>query len=180
MMGFRLQLKRRADGRLLFTIPLGYKLLLLFIGLLILVSLIVTREEGGGSFFVRENTIPLVICLISLLGAAYHECWIFDKAGGQVVHQNGLIFFHSNKVYRIAYFDWIGVSRRLPGAPAGGGRIKYGMGTRLGLNLILQGRDGKGYRLETYRSSQLSKVGSIGREIAAYCSLKFIDHSELG
>jgi hypothetical protein len=179
MLGFRLQLKRRADGRLLFTIPPGYKLLLLFIGLLILVSLIVTGGERGGGIFVRENTIPLIICLISLLGAAYHECWIFDKAGGQIIHQNGLIGLHSNKVHRIADFDWIGVSRRLPGAPAGGGRTKYGMGTRLAVNLILQGRDGKGYRLETYRASQLSKVGSIGREIAGYCGLKFIDHSEL-
>ena len=43
MIGFRLKLKHLSDGRLFFTIPLGYKLLLFLIGLLILISLIITR-----------------------------------------------------------------------------------------------------------------------------------------
>jgi len=115
MIGFRLQLKHRPDGRLVFTIPVGYKLLLLVIGLLILISLLVTREEGGGSIFIRENTIPLIICLISLLGAAYHECWIFDKAEGRVIHENGLIALHGSKVYGFEDLDRIEVSRFVKG-----------------------------------------------------------------
>ena len=177
MIGFRLQLKRLPDGRLKFTIPVGYKILLLGIGLLILISVIVTRKEGGGSIFIRENTIPLIICLLSLMGAAYHECWIFDKGKGQIIHQNGLIVFHSNKIYGIGDFDRIEVSRRIAGASSGGGRTERLVGGRFGLNLILQGRDGRGYRLEAYRTSQRKKVGSTGREIAEYCGLGFVDHS---
>ena len=177
MIGFRLQLKKLSDGRLVLTIPIGYKLLLLAIGLLILISLIVTREQGSGSIFIRENTIPLIICLISLLGAAYHERWIFDKAAGQVIHQNGLIFLHSNRRYSFSEFERIEVQRRLGSVPAGGGKAVGGFGRRLGLNLVLQGRDGKSHRLETYRTSQQKKVGSIAREIAGYCGFSFIDHS---
>jgi hypothetical protein len=177
MIGFRLQLKRRPDGRLVFTIPVGYKLLLLFIGLLILISLIVTREEGGGSIFIRENTIPLIIGLISLLGAAYHECWIFDRAGAQIIHQNGLIFFHTNKVYRIEDFIQIEVSPRMPRASTGNRRTVRSIGSRFGLNLILQATDGSCYSLETYRTSQHKKAASIAQEIAGYCDLRFVDHA---
>jgi len=177
MIGFRLQLKKLSDGRLMFSIPAGYKILLLVIGVLILISLIVTREEGGGSIFIRENTIPLIICFLSLMGAAYHECWIFDRKGGQVIHQNGLIGLHSNKVYSIDDFKQIEVSTRLSGAQSEGGKTARVFVRRLGLNLILQGQDGKNYRLETYRASQKEKVGSIAREIAEYCGLGYIDQS---
>ena len=71
MIGFRLHLKQLPDGRLMFAIPLGYKILLFLIGLLVLVSLILTRQEDSGNIFVRENTIPLIICFLSFLGAAY-------------------------------------------------------------------------------------------------------------
>jgi hypothetical protein len=177
MTGFRLQLKTLPDGRLTFTIPIGYKILLLGIGLLILISLIVTRAEGGGDIFIRENTIPLIICLISLLGAAYHECWIFDREAGQVIHQNGLIGLHGNKVYRIAEFKQVEVSRRLSRAPAENGKTELGLLRHSGLNLVLLGRDGKNYRLETYRAAQSKKVGTIARQIADYCDLRFIDHT---
>jgi len=179
MIGFRLKLKKLSDGRLMFSIPIGYKLLLLLIGMLILISLIVTREEDGGSIFVRENTIPLVICFLSLLGAAYHECWIFDKDREQIIHQNGLIAFHSNRTYSFDDFVQLDVSSRqgTSGAPAGSGKTAHGFSRRSGLNLILQARDGKGYHLEMYRASKQKKVGAIAREIAEYCGLGFVDHS---
>jgi hypothetical protein len=177
MIGFRLQLKKLSDGRLVLTIPIGYKILLLVIGLLILVSLIVTRDEGGGSIFIRENTIPLIICFISLMGAAYHERWIFDKDQSRIIHQNGLVALHSNKLFRIEDFEQIEVSTRLSGAQAESGKTERRLVRRLGLNLILKDRDGRNYRLETYRASQKEKVGRIAREIAEYCGLAFSDQS---
>jgi hypothetical protein len=175
MIGFRLQLKRLPDGRLMFTIPVGYKVLLLLIGLLILISLIVTREEGGGSMFIRENTIPLIICLISLLGAAYHECWIFDKAGGRVIHQNGLIFLHSDKVFRFADLDRVEVSRL--GMAGSTTQSKGTIAFRRIITLSLETKDGMSLRLENYRFSHRGKVETIAREIAGYCDLRFVDHA---
>jgi len=171
MIGFRLQLKPRPDGRLMFTIPVGYKLLLLFIGLLILISLIVTREEGGGSIFIRENTIPLIICLISILGAAYHERWIFDKEQGQIIHQNGLIALHSNKVYRFSDFERIEVSRF---GMVGKNETKNLTGKMLFRQvwaLSILEKTGKIHTIETFRRSQLSRAERAANTISDYCDL---------
>jgi hypothetical protein len=174
MIGFRLQLKKLPDGRLVLTIPIGYKLLLLFIGLLILISLIVTRDEGGGSIFIRENTIPLIIAVISLLGAAYHERWIFDKSAGQAIHQNGLIVIHSNKVYRLDDIDRVEISQF--------GNVKFGnsrtkkrsINNRSRLTLSLHMKDGISYRVEMYRISQKRHVERTASIISEYCRIPFV------
>jgi hypothetical protein len=178
MMGFRLQLKKLSDGRLTFTIPISYKLLLLVIGLLILISLIVTRAEGGGAVFIRENTIPLIICFLSLMGAAYHECWIFDRERGQVIHQNGLIFLHSNKVSRINEMDRVEVSQFIRGKIGSPIQGRHGIAFRPILTLSLQTRDGRSLRLENYRFSHLSKVNATARSIAEYCGISYQNQSE--
>lgn len=173
MIGFRLQLKKLSDGRLMFSIPAGYKILLLVIGVLILISLIVTREEGGGSIFIRENTIPLIICFLSLMGAAYHECWIFDREGGQVIHQNGLIGLHSNKVYSIDDLDRVEASQFIRGRVGSTMQVKRSIAFRPIITLSLQTRDGRSLRLENYRFSHRRKVADTARAIAEYCGISY-------
>jgi hypothetical protein len=177
MIGFRLHLRKLSDGRLTFTIPIGYKLLLLVIGLLILLSLIVTRTEGGGSIFIRENTIPLIICVISLLGAAYHECWIFDRGGGQIVHQNGLIALHSNRVYRIEEMSCVEVSQFVRGRAGSSMQAKRSLAFRPIITLSLQTRDGGSLRLENYRFSHLKRVEAEARAISEYCGISYRNHT---
>ena len=176
MVGFRLQLKKLSDGRLMFSIPVGYKILLLGIGLLILISLIVTRAEGGGSIFIRENTIPLIICFLSLMGAAYHECWIFDREGAQVIHQNGLIGLHSNKVRRIGDLDRVEVSQFIRGKIGSTMQGKRSLAFRPIITLSLQTRDGESLRLENYRFSHRTKVNATARSIAEYCGISYQNH----
>jgi len=115
MIGFRLQLKQLPDGRLIFKIPLSYKILLFLIGGLILVSLIITGEEGSGGILVRENTIPLIICFLSFLGAAYRERWIFDRGQDQLIYQHGISALHVNKVYRISDLERIEIAQFVKG-----------------------------------------------------------------
>ncbi|MBN2552788.1 MAG: hypothetical protein JXB06_08450 [Spirochaetales bacterium] len=173
MIGFRLHLKHRADGRVFFTIPLGYKILLLAIGLLILVSLIVTPEPGAGNIFIRENTIPLIICLFSLLGAAYHECWIFDRKLGRVTYQNGLIALHSNRVYRIEDLEGVEVSQFVRGKAGSAQQVRRTAALRPIVTLSLQTGDGRSLRLENYRPSQIGKVEATGRAIAEHCGIPY-------
>ena len=173
MIGFRLQLKIPGDGRLLFTIPMGYKILLLFIGLLILISLIVTRSEAGQSIFIRENTIPLILCLVSLLGAAYHECWIFDKEVKQIIHQNGLIALHTNKVHRFEDLDCVELSQFIKGKAGSAVLAKRSLAMRPIITLSLQRKDGERIRLENYRLSHRRKVENTARSIADYCGVAF-------
>jgi hypothetical protein len=175
MMGFRLHLKQLPDGRLIFTIPLGYKLLLFFIGLLIFASLIITRQEDSGSIFIRENTIPLIVCLLCFLGAAYHESWIFDRARDQVVHQHGISALHSNKVYRVTDLERIEISQFVRGKAGGSQGAKRSIAFRPIVTLSLQTKDGNNFRLENYRASQRSRVETTASKIAEYCGISCVN-----
>jgi hypothetical protein len=175
MMGFRLQLKQLPDGRLIFTIPLGYKILLFLIGLLILISLIITRQEGSGSIFVRENTIPLIICFLSFLGAAYHERWIFNRVQDQVIYQHGIFALHSNKVYRINDLERVEISQFVKGKLGSGPPPKRGFLIRPVLTLSLHTFDGQTHRIETYNGSQRKKLETVARAIAEYCRIRYLD-----
>lgn len=171
MIGFRLHLKQLPDGRLIFTIPLGYKLLLFCIGTLIFVSLIITRQEDSGSIFIRENTIPLIICFLSFLGAAYHERWIFDKKQDQVVYQHGISALHSNKVYRFFEFERVEV-RRLGTVGEEQNRTEIGrISLRQACTLLLLEKKGRVHKMETYKRSQLQHAETVANTISTYCRI---------
>lgn len=169
--GFRLRLKKTPGGRLIFTIPLGYKLLLLIIGLLILIALIVTASEQEGSILVRQNTIPLIICFLSFLGAAYHERWIFDREQNQIIHQNGIFVLHSNKVYRISELEKIEVSSPGYGSSTEGRPISTARLLRRRITLSLRMTSGKRYRLEIYRNIQRQHVENEAFTLSEYCGV---------
>ena len=173
MIGFRLHLKQLPDGRLMFTIPLGYKLLLFFIGLLIFVSLVITIQEDSGSIFIRENTIPLIICFLSFLGAAYHERWIFDKKQDQVIYQHGVSILHSNKEYRIGDLERIEISQFVKGKAGTAQPAKRSIAFRPIVTLSLQTKDGNNFRLENYKASHRSRVETTARTIAEYCGISY-------
>jgi hypothetical protein len=175
MIGFRLHLKQLPDGRLMFTIPLGYKLLLFLIGLLILISLIITRQEDSGSIFIRENTIPLTICFLSFLGAAYHERWIFDKEQNQVIHQHGISALHGKKVYRISDLERVEISQFFRGGPGAAQLSKRTIFSRPVLSLSLFKNNGDVHRLETYPKIQKSRMETTARLIAEYCGISYSD-----
>ena len=175
MIGFRLQLKQLPDGRLIFAIPLGYKILLFLIGLLILVSLIITRQEGSGSIFVQENTIPLIICFLSFLGAAYHERWIFDKEEDQVIYQHGISALHGNKVYRISDLQRIEIAQFVKGKAGAVQTAKRSIAFRPVVTLSLQTKDGSNFRLENYRISHRTRVETTARRIAEHCGIPYIN-----
>ncbi len=171
MIGFRLHLKKLPDGRLIFTIPFAYKFLLLLIGLLILLSLIFARQEEGTSIFIRQNTIPLVICFLSFLGAAYHECWIFDKEQDQVIYQHGISSLHSNKVYGFSDFERIEIRRLGTGGDEQNRTDRGRISLRQMWTLLLLEKNGRVHKMETYKRSQLQQAEKITRTISAYCRI---------
>lgn len=175
MAGFRLALKRLPDGRLVFSVPLTFKLLLLAIGILILVSLIVTAPEQWGGIFVGANTAPLIICLLSFLGAAYHERWIFDRKHDRIIYQLGIIILHSNRLHRISRLERVEVSWFVKGKSGSAQPARRGFGFRTILTLSLEMKDGKVLRLENYRGSQRLKVEATARAIARYCGIRYVN-----
>ena len=173
-LGFRLSLKKLPDGRLCFAVPSGYRLLLLSIGLLILISLIVTAAAEDRRVFQRSNTVPLIFCLLSFLGASYHERWLFDRAGDRVTYQYGVSFFHRSRNYRISEMKKVELSQFIKGKLVATQLPKRSLSFRPVLTLALHAKNGSVFRLETYAAPQRRIIALTGMSIAEYCGLPFV------
>lgn len=178
-LGFRLTLKKLPEGRLSLSVPVFYRGLLAAIGVLILLAVILTAPEGDRRLFAPGNTAPLIVCLLSLLGALYHERWLFDRPQDQVTHQYGLLFAHANRRQRLSEMSRIELEQFAKGQAAGS-EPPRGLLFRAGrvLTLSLHGKDGTVHRLETYPASQRPRVLPAARLLAEYCGLPLVGGSE--
>jgi len=179
ILGFRLTLKALPDGRLCLAMPIFYRALLAAIGLLILLSLLLTAPEEESGLLVPANTVPLIICIVSFLGAAYHERWLFDRDRDSVSHQYGLVFAHANRRYRLSDMSRIELEQFAKGQAAGR-EPPRGLLFRAGqvLTLSLHGKDGTVHRLETYAASQRPRLLNAARRLAEHCGLPLMGGPE--
>jgi hypothetical protein len=188
-LGFRLTLRELPDGRLSLCLPLFQRILLAAIGLLILLAMILTAPEGDKRLFVPANTVPLIITILSLLGALYQERWVFDRSQDRVVHQFGVLFAGASRRHRISEMKAVELEQFSKGLSGGSQpresvdinsplrrRSPGGLFFRAGqlLTLCLQGKDGSIHRLETYTASQRPRTVATARRIAEYCGLPLI------
>lgn len=178
LVGFRLVLRSRPDGRLSLTIPLWYRLLLAAIGALILAAMLASPATEGRRVFVPQNALALIIMGLAFLGAAYRERWLFDKAADSVVHQVGLVFAHGNRRLRMSDLEALVVERfvkgRLNATPHGASARRSLAHTPM-LALSLRGADGRAHRLESYAASQGPRLETVARAISAYCDIPRVD-----
>jgi hypothetical protein len=122
-LGFRLTFKELPDGRLSLSVPLFYRLLLIGIGVLILAAVVLTAPEGDRRLLVPSNILPLIISLLSLVGGAYHERWIFDRPRGEITHRFGVAFFGTTRRYPLGETEALELEGigRTPQSPRYGG-----------------------------------------------------------
>lgn len=83
-MEISLVLRETKAGRLVYSIPFWYRLVMVLIALVIGASVWVT----GGS----PGALAWVVMGLSVLAAFYEERWILDKEEGRLTHRFGLIF----------------------------------------------------------------------------------------
>jgi len=172
LVGFRLVLRKTADGRLLLTVPLHFRVLLAAIGALVLALVARVPAEDTQRIFVPQNTLPLIFAGLALLGAAYHERWIFDKPGDAVVHRFGLAWLQRSRSMRISRLQGLVVERFLRGRPAAAGRRSFGRAPLSALSL--RDQDGRLHRLETYGPAQRSRLEATSGAIAEYCGIPLL------
>jgi hypothetical protein len=163
--GFHLTLRELPDGRLVLAVPLFFRILLLAIGVLILLSVVLTSPEGERRLFAPENAVPLVISVLALLGAAYHERWTFDRRGKEVTHRFGVAFAGVTRRYPLARM----ASLQLEGHSGRERGLLFRRGTVV--TLWLNASEGESFRLEAYPPSQRGRAADTARAIAEYCGL---------
>lgn len=169
----RLNLQELGDRRLVLRIPLGFKLLLLGIAVIIFSSIAFT--SAGSRIFDRSNTLPLLLCAFSLLAAAYQEQWIFDRENDLLRSRFGVFPLFRTKRIKISELEAVSLNRFVRGnlPPTSGGKRRMLQRDLLSLTLIR--RDGRILRMETYRTFEQEKIKQMAGRIADYCGIPLTD-----
>lgn len=94
-----MSLKRLADGRLSYGIPLWYRLMT--------AAMIAIVAAGGFSTGEAPGLVAWIVIALLTLGLLYEERWLVDPKAALVVHREGLLPFA--KTGNIAFADIQGV-----------------------------------------------------------------------
>lgn len=86
---FNLRLINKSENRIVLTVPLASRIVLLLFAALVISTFIL---DPGFSF------IPVFILIILLLSAFYKERWEFDRDRKEILYGFGLLFFYKKTV----------------------------------------------------------------------------------
>jgi len=166
--GFRLTLRSRRDGRLLFTIPLAWRLLLAAIAAFVLFALLATSAPA--EVFRARNLAPLLFALCALLAAAYEEQWVFDRRRDLVLRRQGLWPLAWSRRLAISRLKQVGLEPLVRGRPQGSSP----RGRRRALTILqLVDVEDRVYRLEQFSASLRPRARQQALAIASYCGIAF-------
>ena len=102
-----LSLKAKGKDRLELSVPIGFRLVLLFFFFLLCVLLLSSDLSGQG---INSSVLPLILCIVTGLGAFYEERWIFDRKRGVCENRFGLVHFHRRRSIPFDEIDRRGAS----------------------------------------------------------------------
>ena len=164
-------LKKLSDERLVFSMPLSYKILSSFIALVFFI-LILFFSSNSPDEALLSNIVPFIIFLVSVLSALYHEKWIFDKKSNCITYQFGLVFLYKSKLFKFQDIRHLELIQSTKGKEEKvlNNSTKFSS-KRINL-LALRMKDDKLLKIEFYGSNL--KMEPVAISIAAHCSLSIV------
>lgn len=161
-------LKEKKDGSLSLVLSIWFRLLFLFIALLLAAGVFVS---GLGS---ERAWIPLLIIALCTAGSLYEEKWVFNKSTGKIEYTNGLILINKKISYNMEEAEILKISgdfhleneRRLS-------RLAKKM---IKFSLILNSGQVLDIDIATGKAESI-KLKEKAERIAAYCGIQLIVNS---
>ena len=89
-------LRQKKDGSLYLELPVWFRLMFLFIAVLIAAGVFAADSARGGIL------IPIILTAACLVGSVYEEKWIFSADNGTIRYLSGLVFLYRKKEFRTA------------------------------------------------------------------------------
>jgi len=189
-MEISLRLKKAADGRLIYGIPLWYRTMTAAMLLLIAGAMLISEGSPG--------LIAWLIFILLALGLVYEERWTLDPASKMITHHWGfwpLAKAASNDFASIEEFRLKALARgTVPGSREeslanerafammshkdadmsmkksflkSAGRVPY-------MNLLMKTTDGEIYLIDSIPARRASKLAVVGSAFAEACGSSFI------
>ncbi|HUV07178.1 MAG TPA: hypothetical protein VMX75_05580 [Spirochaetia bacterium] len=166
----RLILKRTDDGRLLYTVSLGFRFIFFGMALVVLASILLTLE---GPLFHASNTVPLIIILVCLVSGFYDERWVFDRGSNLFEQSVGLIFLHRKKRLRLDSLDRVDLGLTRVGDFGQSTKKRFFARTYLFLSIV--DREGALHKMDIARWVHLKEIRNTAEQLASFCEIPLRD-----
>lgn len=170
---FNPNLKERGPDKLVFSTPLGFRIIFFAIAFIIIFSVASASE---GPFFARFNGISLFIILICLAAALYLERWIFDKQANIFERNVGIYFLFSRKKIPLDRLDKV-ILREI-GMKRENQSSKAGLLTRVVRRtamLSIEDKDGDLYKLDIIKGGSVREARVSAEKLSAFCGIPLED-----
>lgn len=183
----------RADskGRLVYTIPAWYRILLVFILGIVVMSMVVAGGGPGAGFW--------IIVAVLALGILYEETWIADAASGTMSHRSGLMILAKPMTFSMSEIEDFAMDVLARGTIPGGEEEKKAKAAAFAslngaaddaselkpgakpfrkksyINLLVRTKDGTVYLVNTTQSRRALPLRDAGKKLAEYCGKPFVE-----
>jgi len=92
-----LVLHRKNDNTMIFSPAPWFRILFLFLAVVVIIGIFTTSEDEEGG-----NWVPVIVITVCIAAALYEESWRFDRSKRIIISKTGIIFLHKTKTWSFA------------------------------------------------------------------------------
>jgi len=161
-------LKTRNDGSLSLVLPVWFRLLFLFIVILLSAGIFVS------GFGVHGQWIPILIIIICIAGALYEEKWNFNGAEKNIEYIFGIMVINKKTIYKFQDIENFFISGEIHSEKEGKfNRLRKKM---LKFSLILKSGKVMDIDISTGKTTNEELINRA-KKITNYCEIQLVENS---
>ncbi|RKX86460.1 MAG: hypothetical protein DRP58_04435 [Spirochaetes bacterium] len=156
-------LKQKHDGSLILELPIWFRIIFLFIAVLLAAGVFVSGIHANSQW------IPILIIIACIGGALYEEKWIFNKSENCISYISGTMLINRKKLYKFEDIEILNVTGKIHSDNEGKiNRLRKNMAK---FSMVLN--SGKILDIDiTTGKTDSAELKEKAQKIAAYCGIE--------
>lgn len=161
-------LKEKKNGSLCLVLPIWFRILFLFIAILLAAGIFASGSESARLW------IPILLMAGCLAGALYEEKWTFNNLESKIEYVSGFMFLSRKKIFKLEEVETFKLTGDFPGEEDRGlSRLRKRM---IKFSLILNSGQVLDIDITTGRTESIALKVKAER-ITAYCGIQLTVNS---